>query len=71
MAEGRCPVCREYQHISPGCMTDAQIYRHRIKEKRDCLEFENCLTVAAMADSVMVPCVGCRKLKRKCGGRKI
>ena len=45
MAEGRCPVCKQYQHKNPGSMTPDQISRHRIREKRDCVEYEECLTV--------------------------
>jgi hypothetical protein len=64
MAEGRCPVCKQYQHVTPGSMTEVQIYRHRIREKRDCPGYEECLTEAAIEDAVMVPCVGCRKFKK-------
>ena len=63
--KGRCPVCKEYEHKSPGCMTPEQIYRHRSREKRDCSDYEECLTGAAMVDAVMVPCIGCRKFKRR------
>ena len=31
-------------------------------ERRDCLQFEKCLTEAAMADAPCVPCRGCKKL---------
>ena len=65
MAEGKCPVCKEYEHKSPGCMTPEQVYRHRITENRDCELYEECLTEAALEDAVMVPCITCRKFWRK------
>ena len=64
MGEGRCPVCKQYEHKSPGSMTPDQLFRHRITENRDCPEYENCLTVAALADAVMVNCISCKKHKR-------
>ena len=65
MGEGRCPVCKQHEHKSPGSMTPDQIFRHRITENRDCLGYEECLAAAALENAVMVPCIGCRKFKRR------
>lgn len=59
---GKCRICKEKtKHLHPVEMTTREILRHRETEKRDCTHYEDCLTQAAMADAVCVPCVVCKE----------
>ena len=55
----RCPICGEFEHQSPGAMSELQLFKHRITENRDCPSYGECLTAAALEDAVMVPCNSC------------
>ena len=41
-------------------LSSREIKKLRGGERRDCAKYDSCLTVAAIADSVCVPCKGCK-----------
>jgi hypothetical protein len=55
----RCQICGKTTHVHPGSLSVADLFLHHITEWRDCPHYEDCLTIAAETDAVMVPCIYC------------
>jgi hypothetical protein len=56
----RCVICgKKTNHKNIKNVTYLQITIHRKTERRDCLNYEDCLMQAALDDAICVPCVIC------------